>query len=233
MSRFGQLAAQRLQMASSSPRSSPVSGAGVAVLGTPDVEDAELVARALSGDAWASGAIFRRHVGVVTSLVRKSFGRTAEADDIVQDTFAIALDELRALRNPAALRSWLLTIAVRQMHRRFSKRRLLRALGLDRNDYAADLVALDPAADPEAKAELRLLAEAMEKLAPAERLAWTLRHAHGHALAEVATLTSCSLATAKRRIARADELLRAHFGITHVGMPADETTEQEEKSDAS
>lgn len=187
---------------------------GVAVLTTPPVEDAELVARALGGDEWAASTIFRRHVGSVTNLVRKSFGRTAEADDIVQDTFAIALDELGKLRERAALRSWLLTIAVRQMHRRFSRRRLMRRFGLDRTDYAADLVALEASdASPEHRAELRLLAEAMEQLAPAERLAWTLRHAHGHPLGEVAALTDCSLATAKRRIARADELLRAHFGI--------------------
>jgi RNA polymerase sigma-70 factor (ECF subfamily) len=42
-----------------------------------------------------------------------------------------------------------------------------------------------------------------------DRLAWSLRHIEGHALAGVAEACGCSLATAKRRIDAAQGTLRA------------------------
>jgi RNA polymerase sigma-70 factor (ECF subfamily) len=44
-----------------------------------------------------------------------------------------------------------------------------------------------------------------------DRIAWTLRYVDHHRLEVVATLTNCSLATAKRRILRAQRYLSEHF----------------------
>ena len=44
-----------------------------------------------------------------------------------------------------------------------------------------------------------------------ERIAWTLRHVERHRLENVAALVGCSLATAKRRIGRAQAFLEEHF----------------------
>jgi RNA polymerase sigma-70 factor (ECF subfamily) len=44
------------------------------------------------------------------------------------------------------------------------------------------------------------------------RIAWTLRMVEGLELAEVASACGCSLATAKRRIAAAEVVVRAHIG---------------------
>jgi RNA polymerase sigma-70 factor (ECF subfamily) len=44
-----------------------------------------------------------------------------------------------------------------------------------------------------------------------DRIAWTLRHVERHRLEAVAELSECSLATAKRRISRAQRFLRDHF----------------------
>ncbi|MBW2736952.1 MAG: hypothetical protein JRH20_31605 [Deltaproteobacteria bacterium] len=47
--------------------------------------------------------------------------------------------------------------------------------------------------------------KALERLPVNERLAFSLRYIEGHSLVEVAELCGCSLATAKRRIKRAEE----------------------------
>ena len=51
-------------------------------------------------------------------------------------------------------------------------------------------------------------------------IAWTLRAVEGHELEMVAQLTQCSLATAKRRIARAQQWLDAHFVESHTQQEA-------------
>jgi RNA polymerase sigma-70 factor (ECF subfamily) len=55
----------------------------------------------------------------------------------------------------------------------------------------------------ETRAELALLAKALDRLSAAERIAWMLRHVEGLPLEEIAQECECSLATVKRRIAAA------------------------------
>jgi RNA polymerase sigma-70 factor (ECF subfamily) len=80
---------------------------------------------------------------------------------------------------------------------------------------SADPVDLDVVASAEASPEVRaLLAQvyALLRTLPADdRIAWTLRHVERHRLEDVAELAGCSLATAKRRIARAQRYLSEHF----------------------
>jgi RNA polymerase sigma-70 factor, ECF subfamily len=177
------------------------------------IADEELVRRARAGEAWAKDAIVRRYFVAVAGTVARLLGRVHEAEDVVQDSFAAALEDLDDLRDPGALRGWLIQIAVRKVHRRFRKRRLLRLLGLDRGDDQglADLAA--DSASPEHRAELVLLDAALQKLAAVDRIAWTLRYVEGMPLQDVAQSAGCSLATAKRRIAAADRVVRAHVAI--------------------
>jgi len=202
---------------SSIARSTAARGAAVdrgAVLrptGAREIADADLVARALAGDRWAEEALFRRHVAAVAGIATRLLGRREDAEDIVQDTFATALESLSALRDAGAVRAWLVQIAVRKAHRRFRRRKIARALGLDRatDDATLELLASD-AADGEARAELRGVDRALAELPVAERMAWMLRHIEGESLEGVASACGCSLATAKRRIARADARVRTH-----------------------
>jgi RNA polymerase sigma-70 factor (ECF subfamily) len=182
------------------------------------IGDAELVSRARAGDRWAEEALFRRHFGAVVGTVARLLGDPHEAEDVVQDTFAAALAELGDLREPGAFRGWLLQIAVRKVHRRFRRRKLLRVLGLDAGEPEGGLAEL--AADglsPEQRAELVLLDRALGALAASDRVAWTLRYVEGMRLEDVALGCGCSLATAKRRIAAADRIVRAHVGLEEEG----------------
>ncbi len=66
-------------------------------------------------------------------------------------------------------------------------------------------------ASPEARAQLAQIYALLRTLPPDDRIAWTLRYVENHRLEAVAELTECSLATAKRRILRAQRFLTAHF----------------------
>jgi RNA polymerase sigma-70 factor (ECF subfamily) len=181
----------------------------------PQESDGELVVRAKKGDRWAEEALYRRHVSVVTRLAQRLLARSIEAEDVVQDTFVTAFGELRNLRDEDAFAGWLARIAVHQVHRRFRRRKLLRAFGLDREEDDLTLaLQVDPAADPETVAALRELDRWLARLGARERIAWTLRHVEGHKLEEVAAACDCSLATAKRAIASADRVIRAHVAFT-------------------
>lgn len=176
-----------------------------------DADDASLVLRAQGGDEWALEALFRRHVDGVTRLVTRLVGRTHDADDAVQDAFAEALRDLAKLREPGAFGAWLHRIAVNRSRKVYRRRRLLRGFGLDRGIDDATLSQLASAsAGPEDLAELAGIDRALGRLPTEQRIAWMLRHVEEHSLPEVAALTGCSLATAKRRVAAAESALAAH-----------------------
>lgn len=175
----------------------------------PHESDGELVLRARRGDRWAEEALYRRHVHAVTRLAVRLLSRSTEAEDVVQDAFITAFADLTKLRDESAFGGWVTRIAIRQVHRRYRRRRLLRALGLDRGEDDLALEhQMDSAAGPEALAAVRELARMLETLGARERIAWTLRHIEGCKLEEVAASLGVSLATAKRAIASADGVVR-------------------------
>lgn len=177
------------------------------------VSDEDLVIRAVDGDHWAEDVLFRRFAPEIARTVERLLGSSADADDIVQETFLAALDELSDLRDPRAFRGWVLQIAVRKTHRRFRRRKLMRLLGLDRSvpDRTLELIAA-PGLDADQRAELALIDARLSRLPIQLRTAWTLRYVDGRPLGEVALACSCSLATAKRWIAKAQQQIGRNGG---------------------
>lgn len=184
----------------------------------PGESDGSLVLRAQRGDRWAEEALYNRHVRSVTRVALRLLARTVEAEDVVQDAFVIALSDLDKLRDGDAFGAWLLRIVVRQVHRRFRRRRLLRALGLDRGE---DDVALARQADAHAGPEVCAALGEIDRIlacVPARcRIAWLLRRVEEYELREISAALQCSLATTKRLIQRAEEAIRAHVSLDERG----------------
>lgn len=186
--------------------------------GAMAVGDGTLVERARRGDAAATEVLFRRHAPATLALVTRLVGRTHDAEDVLQESLATALEDLGALRDPEAFGGWLRQIAVRQAHRYFRRRGLKRILGLDRGADDATLEALAaPTTSPEARSELRALDAVLASLPYEQRVAWCLRYVEGEQLDDVAAACGCSLATVKRRIAAADERVRAKVSMPEAG----------------
>jgi len=176
--------------------------------------DAVLVQRVRSGDRSAEALIYTRHVGYVMNLCARLLGNRQEAEDAVQDTFVDVLEQLGSLREPERLRHWIARVAVHKAHRKFRRRRVLRALGLG-NAAESDLNLLPARAGVSAEhaLELKRLSAVLARLPDTQRLAWVLRYVDGYKLEEVAELSGCSLASTKRRLVAAEQVVRAHVQV--------------------
>ena len=75
---------------------------------------------------------------------------------------------------------------------------------------AGQTEAATPTEDPRARAAVRNLYALLDALDDRDRMAFVLRFAEGYELTEVATALGCSLATAKRSIARAEGYVLTH-----------------------
>jgi RNA polymerase sigma-70 factor (ECF subfamily) len=148
----------------------------------------------------ASGlaAAYRTYSAYVAAVVFRLLGRDDEVDDVVQEVFLVAARSLDTLRDPAALKGWLASVAVRRSMRRLRRRRLWSFLGLDsvtENDIATT------AHDPADRVLLARVYVVLDALPARDRVAWLLHNVEGETLPVVAQMCGCSLATVKRRIA--------------------------------
>jgi RNA polymerase sigma-70 factor (ECF subfamily) len=182
-------------------------GEGVA----SEEQDELLVLRARRAEARAFETLYRRHAEFAFNLAVRIQGSSADVEDVVHDAFLKAQERLDDLRDSAAFRPWLGSIVVRLVRTRLRRRKLLGALGLT----APEPVDIDTVAavdaDPEARALLAQVYALLQTLSADDRIAWTLRYVERHRLETVAVMMDCSLATAKRRIARAQRFLTEHF----------------------
>ncbi|EHR59629.1 sigma-70 family RNA polymerase sigma factor [Saccharomonospora cyanea] len=78
--------------------------------GPHDRSDADLIASVRAGRIEEYGALYERHVGAAVRLARQLCPATADADDVVSESFAKVLDALRDGKGPDhAFRAYLLT----------------------------------------------------------------------------------------------------------------------------
>src|SRR3989304_9090500 len=76
-----------------------------------EMTDDELVVQSLTGDRDAFGRIVTRYQSLVCSLAYSATGSLTHSEDLAQETFVTAWKQLKQLREPGKLRSWLCGIA--------------------------------------------------------------------------------------------------------------------------
>ncbi|MEU6488739.1 sigma-70 family RNA polymerase sigma factor [Streptomyces sp. NPDC046887] len=79
-----------------------------------------VVVEARGGDRLAREKLVARYLPLVYDVVGRALNGHPDVDDVVQETMLRALSGLRALRDPARFRSWLLAIAMNQVRSRWA-----------------------------------------------------------------------------------------------------------------
>lgn len=166
-------------------------------------QDAALVQAARAGAPSAPEVLWARYSVMVRGVLRRSVGPGHDVDDLVQEVFLRLFSDLERLRDPGALRSYLFGIAVHVARSELRRRRIRRWLRLTDDGVVPDTEI--EGADPHAREGVARLYEILDQVSDESRLAFVLRHIEGLELTEVAEALGCSLATAKRKIARASD----------------------------
>jgi RNA polymerase sigma-70 factor, ECF subfamily len=166
----------------------------------PQARDEELAQAACEGDPRAPFAIWRRYGTQVRSKLLRWIG-PHDLDDHVQEVFSRLFEQLPRLRQPSALRSFLIGITLRVACTELRRRRRWR-LRLTATGELPDLA--DQGTDDGTCREALTRFEAiLAKLAPRTRRVFVLRYVEKLELIDVAAAMDISLATAKRHLSRA------------------------------
>ncbi|GAB3963293.1 hypothetical protein GCM10029978_020600 [Actinoallomurus acanthiterrae] len=110
-----------------------------------DVSD-DLVAAAQAGDREARERLASACLPLVYNIIGRALGGHADVDDLVQETLLRVMNGLGGLRDPSRFRSWLVTVAMNEVRRRWSANQKRPVVDLeavyDVPDPAADFVEL-------------------------------------------------------------------------------------------
>jgi RNA polymerase sigma-70 factor (ECF subfamily) len=162
--------------------------------------DEDLARAACEGDPRAAIAIWRRYGVQVRSKLLRWIG-AHDLDDHVQEVFSRLFEQLPRLRQPSALRSFLIGITLRVACTELRRRRRWR-LRLTATGELPDL-AQHGADDGIAREALSRFEAILGRLAPRSRRVFVLRYVDKLELVDVAAAMDISLATAKRHLSRA------------------------------
>ncbi len=188
----------------SSPLSSQKSPSNGEVVQFPIPEsDVGLVAALLAGRAYAATTLFERHGRYIQRVLGRILGPDPELLDVLHDVFVEAMQSIHRLGDPKCLRAWLTTIAVHTARghiRRRRRRRILQYLPF----YAVPQVSVIPRND-EWSQPLRATYRVLDRMSDEDRILITLRYIEQLELTEVAAAVGLSLATVKRRLAKASQ----------------------------
>ncbi len=167
--------------------------------------DLELVALAAAGGRAAFGELVRRHGSAVRGLLRRMGAQGALADDLAQDSFLAAFEQIGEFRGEGTFQAWVKRIAARLYVKRWRKD--ARAAAMVPPPETPDAAGLG-----EGGAADRIdLDEALRALSHAERMCVCLCYGGGLSHAEAAAALNSPLGTVKSHVKRGLDKLRSRL----------------------
>lgn len=184
-------------------------------------EEKELVKQAKAGDFASFNTLIQAYQPKIFGLALKMAKNREDAEDIFQETFLKAVDNIQKFRGDSAFGTWLYTIAINIIRARYgreNKKELLpleEYLPIKQGDHDAASAQLFDWNDPLSKLttdEIRSkINAALSELPQKYRLPFTLRYMHEMSVQEVADTLKLSLAATKSRILRARVAMRSRL----------------------
>jgi RNA polymerase sigma-70 factor (ECF subfamily) len=168
-------------------------------------DDESLVHSLLQGDPGAPGILFDRYGAYIQRVLARIIGYAEpERADLLHDVFVRAMERIGDLKNPRALKSWLVGITVFTAQEWIRRRK--RVGPPLAPEHAAERAG--PTVSPEALEAFRSVVLVMNRLGDDERTVFVLRFLEGMNLDEIAQACQLSISTARRRVIRAEERFR-------------------------
>lgn len=185
-----------------------------------------LVKAAKSGDNRAFEALVRAYEYRIFKVANYIAQNREDAEDIVQDSFLKAYQNLGQFREEAKFYTWLVRIVVNDALMKLRRRRMMKMISIDaepeREEAAMPIEIVDLRANPEQSLRQQQLQKhltrAVRELRPLFRVVFVLRDVQGLSILETAEALNISVPLVKTRLLRARLKLRRRLDV-HFGNP--------------
>jgi len=162
--------------------------------------NADLVRAVVEGRPAAAATLWNEYSGLVYRIAERAMGSPQDAEDVTQDVFLSLFKKLGGLRDPGALRSFVVSVTIRMVKWKLRGRRLRQWVTSAQGEQLPDL----PSRGVDADQALVRFYSLLDRLPVEDRMVFVLRRVDSMPLDEVALAMKLSLATVKRRVRRAE-----------------------------
>jgi RNA polymerase sigma-70 factor (ECF subfamily) len=164
----------------------------------------EAVSRAQAGDAGAFRVVYDEHVGRVYATCLRLAGNREDAEELTQNAFVRAWENLASFRGDSTFATWLHRLALNEAMSTFrsTARRLRRVFNVEDLEMVEPVPARSPTSAP------MDLERAIADLPPGARTVFVLHEIEGYGHDEIAGMTGLAIGTSKAQLHRARRLLR-------------------------
>jgi RNA polymerase sigma-70 factor (ECF subfamily) len=167
-------------------------------------DDLTIIEQVLAGETGPFRLLVERHQPLVFQFARNMLRTVEDAEDLTQEVFVAAFQNLRKFdRSRAKFSTWLLTI---------TRNRCLNQLARYRASPPSEIVSVDRGLSPDAAAVAsevwQHLSDALETLPIEQRTAFVLAEIQELPHAEIAMIEQIELGTVRSRVSRARDKLR-------------------------
>lgn len=169
------------------------------------IDERELLRAWGAGNERAGTTLFRRYYPAIARFFRNKAPEAAQ-DDLIQATFLACVDGRERLRADASLRSYLFSIAYKQLCSHYRQRHR-EPTPLDTSAVSVGELAPGPSTMIARRQEHRLLAEALRAVPLDHQVVLELCYWEGQTAAQIAEILEIPTGTAKTRIRRAWQLV--------------------------
>ena len=173
------------------------------------VDEGEIIGRVLSGDREAFADLVDAYKGPVFRLAFRMTGNDRDADDLTQEIFLRAFQSLGRFRPGERFFPWLYTLGLNVIRNYLRKAQAVAGEGFGAGGPEAADPGRGPAEAAMGRERSRRIQGYLMRLSPAVREALVLRFYEGMRFEDIAGLTGDSVGSAKMKVYRGLEKIRA------------------------
>lgn len=168
--------------------------------------DNDIYAAGIGGDREAFGEIVRRNQNLVSAVTFSMTGNVQQSEDLAQETFIVAWQNLRNLKEPTKLSAWLCGIA-RNLTNNWIRR--TQAERRERMELPLDEIPASPPSDDAERAEqAALLWATLQEIPEQYREPLVMYYRLDRSVSEIAAALEISEDNVRQRIARGRSFLK-------------------------
>jgi RNA polymerase sigma-70 factor, ECF subfamily len=161
----------------------------------------DLVVALRDRQPWAAPLLWDRYAAHVRRLLARALGPRDDVEDLTQEVFLRVFSRVHTLREAAALREFVMSVAIRVLKWELRRRWVRRVVSLSVTGRLPEVATRG--ANPEARDALVRCYGILDRLSARERTAFVLRYMEEMKMEEVADGLGVSVSTAKRLVSQA------------------------------
>ena len=173
------------------------------------MDEVALVRALMARDGRAAGDAWAFFLPMVSRFLRRYFGSATDRQDLCQEVFLRFFKRIDELRDPAAVRGFLLSICLGVARNELRRARVRRWLGLTSSGELPEIPVA--ATDVEAREAARHLYQVLDRVSAEDRSLFLTRYVEKMEIMDIALAHGMSFGTAKRRLARAAKRIGARM----------------------